>query len=77
MAVTPASIEKHIPDYQPAAWEAYTLSELGNFVHLLAKRAEHRANKDKQIKDVYDAKNYLSMMVAKLDELEKKLGIKV
>ena len=63
----PKEIEKHQQDYKAAAWEAYTLAELGNFVHLLAKRAEHRADAAKREKDLYDAQNYLSMMQAKLN----------
>ena len=54
-------------DYNPGAWEAYTLAELGWWVHLLTKRAEHRSNPEKRAKDLHDASNYLAMMEAKLE----------
>jgi hypothetical protein len=65
------SIEQHQGDYKPAAWDAYTLAELGWWVHLLATRAGHRDNAEKRAKDLYDARNYLAMMQAKLDALSK------
>lgn len=73
MAETPQGCVTHQPDYKAKAWEMYSLAELGQWVHLLAKRAEHRQNKEKRDKDLYDAQNYLTMMQAKLDEL-KQLG---
>jgi hypothetical protein len=66
------SIEKHATNYKPQAWEAYTLAELGQWVHLLATRAGHRDNAEKRAKDLYDARNYLDMMRAKLDAIEGK-----
>lgn len=66
------TIDTHAGDYKPQAWEAYTLAELGWWVHLFAKRAEHRDNAEKRAKDLYDARNYLEMMRAKLDALEGK-----
>lgn len=68
---TPSNIKKHAGDYNDRAWEEYSFAELGNFVHLLAKRSEHRSNPEKKKKDLYDARNYLSMMDAKLKDLEK------
>ena len=62
-------LEKHQKDYKERAWKNYTFSELGNFVHLLAKRAGHRSNEEKKAKDLYDAANYLRMMELKLSEL--------
>lgn len=70
MTKAPQAIEKHEGDYAPAAWDAYTFSELGNWVHLLATRAGHRANAEKKAKDLYDAQNYLSMMQSKFYELK-------
>jgi hypothetical protein len=70
MTVSPPSIEKHAAEFKPAAWEAYTIAELGQWVHLLATRAEHRADADKRAKDLYDAQCYLDMMQAKLDALK-------
>lgn len=64
------NLDKHANDYKPNAWEAYSFQELGSWVHLLAKRSEHRDNKEKRQKDLYDAQNYLSMMQSKLDELK-------
>jgi len=72
MLSTPERCEPHQVDYKPRAWEAYTLAELGWWVHLLTKRAGHRSNAEKRAKDLYDAKNYLSMMEAKLEEAKLK-----
>lgn len=66
------TIDAHAGDYKPSAWEAYTLAELGQWVHLFAKRAEHRDNPEKRAKDLYDARNYLEMMRGKLDAQEGK-----
>lgn len=65
------NIQKHDGDYKPQAWETYTLAELGWWVHLLTKRAEHRDNAEKRAKDLYDARNYLDMMRTKLDTIER------
>lgn len=72
MPQTPKECELHQVDYKPQAWEAYTLAELGWWVHLLTKRAEHRSNPEKRAKDLHDASNYLSMMEAKLEEAKLK-----
>jgi hypothetical protein len=64
------SIEQHAADYKANAWDQYTLQELGAWVHLLAKRAEHRDNAEKRAKDLYDAQNYLNMMQEKLSALK-------
>lgn len=64
------TLAHHQPDYKPNAWDAYTLNELGHWVHLLAKRAEHRDNPEKRAKDLYDAQNYLDMMQSKLNALK-------
>jgi hypothetical protein len=72
MAETPASAVPHEPDYKPNAWEAYTLAELGWWVHLFAKRSEHRADAAKREKDLTDAQNYLDMMQSKLNELKNR-----
>ena len=47
---TPSNIKKHAGDYNDRAWEEYSFAELGNFVHLLAKRSEHRSNPEKKKK---------------------------
>ena len=67
---TPDSILSHEPDYQPAAWQAYEVSELGQWVHLLLKRAGMRSNVEKARKDVEDARNYLSMIEAHVKAAE-------
>jgi hypothetical protein len=69
MANTPESIKSHAADYIDRSWEDYTFEELGQWVHLFAKRSEHRKNPAKLQKDLYDAQNYLNMMQAKLDAL--------
>ena len=61
-------LEKHQKDYVAKAWHGYTIEELGKWVHLFHKRATHRTNSDKMVKDLYDAKNYLSMIEEKLKE---------
>jgi hypothetical protein len=65
-----ATIAKHQQDYKSQAWEQYTMGELGDWVHLLTKRAEHRSNPEKRAKDLGDARNYLAMMDAKLKAME-------
>jgi len=67
----PESLEHHQKDYNPGDWEDYTLQELGNFVHLLAKRSTHRSDEKKRERDLHDAQNYLNIMQAKLDALRK------
>jgi hypothetical protein len=67
MAKTPDSIIKDEPNYQPAAWQDYTLAELGSWVHLFVKRAGMRDNPAKKAKDLADAQAYLDMMQAQLD----------
>jgi hypothetical protein len=69
MADLPQGCVTHEPEYRPEAWEAYSLSELGDWVHLLAKRSQHRATLAKASKDLHAARNYLAMMAAKLDEV--------
>jgi hypothetical protein len=66
----PESLAAHQPDYRENAWNEYTIAELGWFVHLLAKRAGHRANPEKRAKDLTDAQNYLDVIQAKLNALK-------
>jgi len=74
MAREPEGIQSHAADYKAAAWEGYTLAELGWWVHLLATRSQHRADAGKKAKDLHDAQNYLSMMQSKLDALKDPSG---
>lgn len=68
---TPESIVPHEPKYTDKAWQQYTLAELGQWVHLLHKRAGHRADPAKRAKDLEDAQNYLHMMQAWLDDAKE------
>ncbi len=63
----PAAIAANAPAYKPAAWQEYTLDELGHWVRLFVKRAGMRADAAKRAKDLDDAQNYLSMMQAHID----------
>lgn len=65
---TPEEIKKHSDKFINGSWREYSFQELGNFIHLLTKRANHRTDYDKAQKDLYDARNYLVMMLSKLDE---------
>jgi hypothetical protein len=67
----PPSLLPHSPDYRAGSWRSYSICELGWFVHLLAKRAQHRENPEKKRKDLYDAQNYLNIIQAKLDALKE------
>ena len=66
---TPESIKPHADDYKEGSWKEYSFSELGQWVELLSKRATHRKNPEKRKKDLYDAKNYLDMMVSRLEDI--------
>lgn len=46
--------------------EDYTLAELGQWVHLLVKRAVHKRSKLKRKEDLMDAQNYLDIMQARV-----------
>jgi hypothetical protein len=59
---TPESIKSHADDYKNKAWQDYSLAELGQWVHLFCKRSQHRNDRKKEVKDLYDAQNYLNMM---------------
>ncbi len=61
---TPESIIEHQSKYQNYAWRQYTVAELGQWVHLLVKRAGHRTDLAKKNKDLVEAQNYLDMMQA-------------
>lgn len=64
------AIAEHAADYKANAWRAYTMAELGWWVHLLSTRAAHRDSAEKRAKDLKDARNYLAMMDAKLKDIE-------
>ena len=69
--ITPARLAEHAEKYTPLAWRDYSLQELGNWVHLLVKRANHRADTEKRAKDLHDAENYLEMMRAHIEAAKK------
>lgn len=68
-------IENHETDYKTAAWMNYSIEELGQWVSLLNKRAQHRDNPEKARKDLYDAKNYLRMIEEKVKATAKALNM--
>jgi len=68
---TPKGCEEHQPKYKQNAWQLYTIAELGQWVHLFMKRAEHRTDLAKREKDLIDAQNYLNMIQEQLNELKK------
>lgn len=70
MLKTPKEILPHSTDYKDSSWRNYSIPELADFVHLLVKRANHRASKEKALKDIYDARNYLAMIKPHIDEME-------
>lgn len=69
---TPEAIKPLSASWKNGAWLDYTVMELGWWVHLYAKRAQHRAAEqpEKRAKDLRDARNYWHMMGAHLDALE-------
>lgn len=67
------ALKPHEPNYKPAAWQNYTLQELGEWVHLLVKRSRHRSDAKKREKDLYDARNYYLMMGKMLEAEEATL----
>jgi len=70
----PESCKDHQCKYKEGAWRTYSLMELGNWVHLLSRRAQHRTDLDKAKKDMLDARNYLNMMEARLDAFEEEIN---
>ena len=72
-AETPESIKEHSKDYNNNSWRDYEPFELGSWIHLLMKRSEHRANKEKALKDLEDAQNYLNMLQSELTCLKTRI----
>lgn len=69
-AQMPESLVAHQSKYREGAWDEYSIDELGQWVHLLAKRATHRTDPEKRAKDLTDAQNYLDVIQAKLNALK-------
>ena len=65
---TPEGIKKYASRFKAGAWRNYSFIELAQWVELLTKRATHRSELEKMIKDLDDAENYLAMLNAKLAE---------
>jgi len=59
----PAGIAEHRTKYRAQAWKEYSYEELQNWVLLFVKRAGHRVDIPKRIKDLEDARNYLEMLI--------------
>lgn len=68
---TPTQIDQHASKYNNNAWQDYSVQELGQWVHLLTKRASMRADNEKKKKDLVDARNYWLMIGSHLESLEK------
>ena len=64
----PEGLLAHQEDYRPNSWSTYTIEELEWWVKLLRKRATHRTDQIKRRKDLYDARNYKSILDAKMEE---------
>ncbi len=71
MPSTPPELLEHFAEWQDGTWRDYTISELGDWVHLLHKRATHRITASKRLKDLEDARNYWIMIGSWLDSAEK------
>lgn len=75
------SAKKDIPDLIPLKpcvidWKTFghcTFTELGNWVHLLTKRAMRSHNSKQVTDDLKEAQNYLTVMQTKLDDIKKNL----
>ena len=65
---TPEKIKKHAHRFKDGTWRDYSFEELADWVHLMTKRANHRTEFVKVVKDLDDAENYLAIMNAKLAE---------
>lgn len=72
---TPPALWPHRNDFRGEAWREYTLELLGNTVAFFVQRSQQRTNPRKIAKDLYDAKNYLAMMQAHVEQHVLDLGI--
>lgn len=70
MADTPEQIKQHSDKYKNGSWEDYTPEQLAHWVINMGIRATHRSNREKARKDIEDARTYLSMLEAWLEERE-------
>jgi hypothetical protein len=60
------TVAEHEKDYIKEIWREYTVQELANWVGLLCKRATMRSEKERAIKDLRDARNYLYFLEQKV-----------
>lgn len=75
------SAKKDAPDMVPSkpqqisqeTFNYYTIVELGNLIHLLAKRAMQHHDRDRVKVDLYNAQYYLNIMQAKLNSIKENL----
>lgn len=69
---TPASLSPHKDDFKNNSWRNYSPVELAGWAHLLATRALNREDDqtDKIAKDLYDAQNYIDMLVSATQEMD-------
>lgn len=69
---TPKSLSPHKDDFKNGSWRNYSPVELAGWAHLLATRAMNRddSQTDKIAKDLYDAQNYIDMLVAATQEMD-------
>lgn len=67
-AIMPAEIKPYQPFYKEGTWAELTEEEYAGWVHLLTQRATHRVNLVKKLEDLINARNYLVMWIAKLEQ---------
>ena len=61
-------LKEHEKDYRKDAWKNYSEGEYLTWVRLLIKRSGQRSNMEKKVKDLKDARNYLSRLIARCEE---------
>ena len=69
----PTSIRENESEFVSGSWRKYSITELGNWVHLLVKRATHRMDAKKARKDLKDAQSYLDIMQAHIDAANRQV----
>ena len=61
-------LAEHQKDYRKDSWKLYSEGEYLTWVRLLIKKSGQRSNMEKKVKDLKDARNYLSMLIARCEE---------
>ncbi len=72
--VVPPAVQAHSDGFFPDAWKEYTITELGNFIHLMVTRSLHRGSPERRAKDLYHARLFWQMMGAHLRAHELDAG---